>query len=453
VSSAVSTEPNWVRIGRVTAVVAVVFGVSLALPYLNPTPGDQEVYALAAERALAGEQFYRPDQTRAFTYPPFCVLYFVPFDGLSEPLRRGLFYFLNVTLLVGVVWLTSRSLAPMRTAAGPPGWVSVAIVTVLAGRFAISPIEYQGHDLLVFLLTLLAVVAWSRSRWVAAGLWAGVGAATKVTPALLLPVFLWNRNWRAAGVLVATAVLLTFLPDLLLPGNDGRPWLLAWYGAFVSKIDVGTAAHASGAWSSWNLLNQSLAGTVYRLATFVPADSPLVFDVSLLPLGRVPLKSLTLALQCCVLGVLAYATRPGLTRHVDERERRVLRMGQGAAVMCGMLLLSPMSSKAHFCTLLLPLTFIVSDFLNRRRELVTGGSLLVVFLLGTLTAKDLVGKVPGDLLLAYGSLTWCTIACLLGVTCSIARRSAAFSVATASASDSPATPATPLVTTELRPAA
>ena len=86
---------------------------------------------------------------------------------------------------------------------------------------------------------------------------------------------------------------------------------------------------------------------------------------------------------------------------------------EGAAIMCAMLLLSPMSSKQHFCSLLVPIAFCVADYLYRRRSWYVAFALGLVFALGTLAAKDIIGRPLGNQLLAYGSLTICTLSCLL----------------------------------------
>lgn len=405
-------------VGTITAVI-----VSFTYPRKNATPGDQEVYALAAERVAKGEQFYRPDQPRAFTYPPFCVLYFTPLNGLDETTRRTAWYLVNFALMASVIVLVSRNLDPMHRASGPPAWVCVTVTTLLTARFVVSPLEYQGHDQIVFLLSLLGIVAWSRNRTGAAGFWTGLGAATKATPALFLPVLVWNRHWRGVAVFAVAAAGATLLPDLLYPSSDGQLWVTAWYRGFVSKVSVGAAADADGAWISWNMLNQSLAGTMYRISTPVDVETAHLFDVSLWSLSGSSLKATTTILQLGVLGVIVFVTWPGWVRDLPDDERAILRLGQGGAVLCAMLLLSPMSSKAHFCTLLLPIGFVVGDFIYRRRDRSIGVALAFMFAAGTLTSKGLLGKDVGDHILACGSLTWCTVVSMLAVTRCVVTRS------------------------------
>jgi hypothetical protein len=81
-----------------------------------------------------------------------------------------------------------------------------------------------------------------------------------------------------------------------------------------------------------------------------------------------------------------------------------------------MVLLSPMSSKSHFCVLLVPVAFCVAELLYRRRSVVVALLLGFVFVTGTLTTRELVGRDLGRELLARGSVTWSAFA-LLVATC------------------------------------
>jgi hypothetical protein len=79
-----------------------------------------------------------------------------------------------------------------------------------------------------------------------------------------------------------------------------------------------------------------------------------------------------------------------------------------------MLLLSPMSSKAHFFLLLLPGVVMARFYLWERRDWILTLIFIIMFLYGTLTVKDLVGTYVGHAVLATGSVTWCTLLAMLG---------------------------------------
>lgn len=412
-------RPDGWRIGPrgVAAFLIAAAVLACVMPCVRPSRGETGVLALAAQRMIAGEQIYRPEDGAAFTYPPFFTLPFVPLVAFSEPVYRRLWYFSNFCLLGGIVWIVARMCGPVyedslrRTGARP--WMVGLILAVLSGRFLISPIEYQSHDLIVVFLVLLAVQSTANGR---SGSWAGLAAACKATPALLFPMFVWQRRWRAAAAFAVAALAATLLPDLIYPAADGQLWAVTWYETFVAKVEVGAPASAAGAWVSENHLNQSLAGMLYRWFDLAGAWGP----------GPAVRKLLIAAAQLSVVGFLAWVTWPR-PQSDDAAERAFRRLGEGSALLCGMLLLSPMSSKQHFCALYPPIAFCVVGWLAAgRRDRVLCAALLSLFVCGTLLAKDIAGRRLGNLSLVYGSMTWCTLICLLASGHILVRRARRF---------------------------
>ena len=399
------------------AVIALVAGLAVTA---RNRYSELPCYELAAARMLRGESIYRQDE-RAFTYPPLFAVPFVPLVMLPEAARPPIWSAVNWAVLVVIVWRLNRLLRPGMAAAGgtPPGgraaptWLFWLLAALLAGRHVSAPLENQSHDLIVFLCAVLAIDASGapgRRAELLAGFWAGLGTALKATPLLFAPVFLWQRRFVAALTLGVALAGLTFLPDLLFPAQDHTSWTVSWYATFLKPIKPGETAVAIGAWYPWNQLNQSLAGTIYRLVTPFPDDNPDQSNVSVADLSPAALKYLTVASQLAAGLWLLWVTRPGLTRGLPDGERTFRRLGEGAALVTAMTLLSPTSIKTHFCVLLLPITFCLADFLYRRRDWLTGAALVVVFVLGSLTVKGLLGRTAGNWVLASGSVTWCTLA-------------------------------------------
>jgi hypothetical protein len=400
----------WLGVFLVALVVAV------GLTWVR-VPISSPVYRDAAERFWNGEQFYRPQERQPFTYPPFCVLTYLPLLLLPQPLDRVAWYLITFAVLGGVLAVLRRLTYPIVRAGeargGPSSGWATALIALLSARYVISPIEYESHDLLLLLLILLGVAAWARDAAPAAGLWTGLAAACKATPLLWAAVFLWQRRWRAVAGFGAVLVAATFLPDLLVRNPEEPLWVQSWHAKFLQHVEVGEAAQAEGAWASWNALNQSLSGTLYRLFTVVESPSPKRWNIALYPLDRSTLRAVNLVAALAVLGVLLYACWPKRPCGLSDEERAFCRVGQGGAVLCAMLLLSPMSSTYHFCLLLPSISFLVVDFLYRGRDPWVGGYLVFLALFGSVAAKDIIGDALHNTLTAYGASTWVTLGCLL----------------------------------------
>lgn len=405
------------------------------LVVVRDRPGETRVYRKAALRAVAGQQFYRPKDHPAFTYPPFFVLAYMPLAHLPPYAGRVGWYLLNFALLALIArrlvaitdpLFTSRQdqansalfAEPHRSSSWSSGrllaWV---LVTVLASRFIISPIEYQSHDLIVLWFSVLAIDSWGRSAAGASGAWpgwwAGLAAACKATPLLFVVPLAMQRRWSAVVVMIAALTGATLLPDLLLTNPAGELWVRTWHRRFVSKVELSGPADAKHVWNRWNMLNQSLSGSIHRLTTRVETPTQFRWDASLWPLNDLQQRRVTLAAQVLILLAVAFAAQPRWLRGTSAAEARFRVLGQGSAVLCAMLLLSPMSSKQHFCALIVPLVFLVTDVVTRRRGWFSIFTLLLVLLLGTCGGKDICGQWLQMRLAGLGSLTWCTLACLI----------------------------------------
>ena len=291
----------------------------------------------------------------------------------------------------------------------------------------LSPLQYQSHDLVLLALMTASAVWWTRGANGRAGIAAGVAAACKATPLLALPFFLLRRRPAAAGALLLAAAAATALPDALFPNPAGAPWALTWAGRFVAPVPPGAAPDVDGAWERWNPLNQSLAGTLARLTSdpIKPHHTP----VTLWPATPAAARALTLITQAAVLCWLAWC---GWRPAANDRPAAPFRdapfrnadgppggltaglrcLAELNLVLCGMLLLSPMSSTQHFCFLLPGLAVVAARLVLAPRDGANGLAAAVLLLAGTLPAKDLIGDAPAEAVRSAGGHTLCTLVVL-----------------------------------------
>ncbi|MEZ5987736.1 MAG: glycosyltransferase family 87 protein [Planctomycetota bacterium] len=408
----------------VAAAALAVVAVLVVQAYRKDT-SELPVYTLAGDRMAQGQEIYRPDEPKPFTYPPFFALPFVPFRWLPEAVHRGVFVVVNVAALALVFRLLWRLLAPIVGARDRRAQVAYwVLVLLLSSRHLTSVLENQSHDLLVLLPLLAGVVAWARGRCVGTGAGVGLAVAAKATPLVFVPVLAWQRHYKAAAVAVAALVVATLLPDWLCPRADGGSWVGAWADTFLEGLTPGEAATAEGAWSSWNKLNQSLSGTLYRLSFFEGPAREHYWDVRVWAPSVGLYKVVLYGLQLALIGATAFLCLPRFLADVGPGERGFRVLGQAGLLVCCMVLLSPMSSKSHFCVLLLPIAFAGADFVFRRRDPALLVLFLVLLALGPLSSKGVLrpffgkdlGVGPtsaGDLFLARGSVTGCALAAWL----------------------------------------
>jgi hypothetical protein len=380
------------------------------------------VYVTGGERMAAGAEIYRRGTDgKPFTYPPFAAVPFVPFAKLPKDWQPPAWFAVNFAILLLLVrWLHRYGSAPVPGLGSPKlGWYW-PLVIVVGGRHVTSVLTNQSHDLLIAGLCGAGAAAWCRGRSSAA-VWVGLGAAIKATPLLFLGLFGLRLRVLAVLLLLATVAAATLLPDFVFPRSDGVAWWRAWYDVNLAGLEVGGTASAQGAWNSHSILNQSLSGTLVRLFTPVKiADPSFVLGqpgaVLLTELSPGVFNIVSLAAQLAVLAVISFGIwRAG--RQVRGSTdavvaHRLVGLGEVAAIVCGMVLLSPQSSKSHFCVWLFPVAFVVDRLTRGRRDVLA----LLLFAAAAVTgllAKDMLGRELGNQLLGFGNVTWATLLFLL----------------------------------------
>ena len=184
-----------------------------------------------------------------------------------------------------------------------------------------------------------------RGRATAAGIFVGWAALAKVTPCVLLGLFVLRREWKAlaAGSLTIVVLLAASFPLI------GAPGFSLWFGLLTEKL--GQTVHIISP------ENMSLHGFVYR--ALVKHDSFLGPSVPWVELG--PQAAQTIA------GVLILAICASTVVWM-LRPRKALQTAEClAAAVPVVLLMSPITWTHHCVLLLLPLAVITTTALQRPR--------------------------------------------------------------------------------------
>jgi hypothetical protein len=375
----------------------------------------ERVFVLAAQHLRDGEYIYTPED--AYLYPPFTAWAALPFTVLSPPAMRVTWVVINLACLVAVLrwgWRLAGGAALEGGAAAPRREHLAAVLGALCGLpYLHNCLVHQQTDVLLAALLVGGCLLLARSRPRAAGACFGLAAAVKCTALLWLPYLLWRRQPRAAAWLLGVALGVNLLPDLVSRPPSGRPWLAEYAVQFLRPLaDAGTYP---GTWGSDILYNQSLAGAGQRWLARTWEWGPdgwinhLRDDPPSPAAVRAEVVGVEAALLCLVLAV---CRRPfeKLGDAPADAERLAL---EGGTVLLLMLLLSPMSSKAHFGVLVLP------GFCLARGALASGSRLLWAVLLaslalGLVSNKDPIGDQLYSLTMWYGFTTWQTLLLLAG---------------------------------------
>jgi hypothetical protein len=405
---------TWLRLHPYTAAGLVASAV-VAVPFcLRQEPEWEQVFLGAAGRLWLGEDIYR--LADAYLYPPFMALAALPFRLLPTLPQRAVWLLINLAGVAAMLrwgWRAAGGGRLQGPAAAPRAEHGAAVLGALCGLTYIhNCLAHKQTDVVIGALLLGGCLLLVRARALAAATCFGLAAAMKCTALLWVPYLLWRGRPRAAAWVLVVAGGVNLLPDLVHASPSGRPWLLAWADSFLRPLAA--ADHYVGTWASDPMYNQSLSGAVNRwcLSTLTWTDD----DCFLVPRPHTPppllLRGLAQGSGLLLLLATLWAAR-GPWRLAEDLPGPHRVALESCAVLLLMLLLSPMSSKAHFGMLVLP-GFCLARAAVRTRSRWAGGLLGTAVLLALLGNKDPLGERLYTVTLWCGCVTWQTLALLAG---------------------------------------
>ena len=405
---------SWIKAHPFTALGGVLL-VVLALTFCRRQNSEwEQVYLRAAAHLWTGADMYQ--MRDGYLYPPFMALTALPFLGLPSPLSRFVWFLINVTCLLALLRWGWRLAGGGRLEGQPGSGIRERLAALLGCLCGISYIEnclaHQQTDIVIGALLAAGCLLLWRDRPLLAATSLGLAAACKCTALLWAPYLLWRGRYLAATWLVVVAVGVNLVPDRVTAAPAGRSWFGDYAARFLKPLTA--SDHYIGTWGSDPVYNQSFTGLAQRWCT--TAWTWTANDCTIGP------RSPVLRPQTLRVGV--YGVELGLLAAVlcvcGRPFRKPLNDGAGSlqAVECGMvlllmLLLSPMSSKAHFGTLVIPGYCLARAALWSRSHLLKG-MLTGSVVLGLLCNKDPLGERLYTLSLWYGVVTWQSLLLLAG---------------------------------------
>lgn len=350
---------------------------------------DFEVFWYTAKRLLHGEvdlyEFATPVKGRLFLYPPSAGILISPLGLVPEAVAGVLWSLLKTGVLAALLWFSVASASRSRSAT-----LGLALVTAVLTLQPITSDFGNGQiNLVVMGLVVLGVAGLMSPRLARVGLGAvalAAAVALKATPALFLLLPLVQRRWKASILaLVATLVLVVLLPA-------------AWYGPAQARTLFGTFAEiSSGIVEGAAHRDRQVSLNELVLFTIAQASErrPLHYDADeretylgegesrvrvemTVPLTPANMRWVWLVPAAAVL-LLALLARHRAHRGVPSWPWDL------ALLSLLVLMLAPMTRRAHLVVLIVPVGWLVQRFVSgsaRARSPVTRGlaALTLLFL-------------------------------------------------------------------------
>ena len=376
---------------RVTITVLAVGGLLGGLYFARKSGTNPEVYSNdfnvyyhAAREVIAGGDPYQRSlgDWTPYIYPPLLAELMVPFALLPLPVAAYCWFLISAASLVGAAWMAaslatkSRELESVgleQSVLEATSWrariAAVAVIVVL--RFVLDTFNLGQVNAIVAALAVAHVYLYARGRKALSAVALVIAVSIKLTPSLLLIYHLTKLRLKFALACAALLIAINALSFLSFGANS-----VDAFRVFVSR----TVKNEQG-YDFAYAGNQSLRGAIERL-THRAYDAPSSPGAA----SREPSEATTLMISIVLLAFAIFAA----VRAQNE-------LAAAAPFFCCTVLLSPLSWKAHYVILLLPVAHLVS-LINRagKARYLIGAALAVSFALFNLTSPRVIGLAAAE---------------------------------------------------------
>ncbi len=396
------TLPSILKSRPLSCATAVLVAILVTQALLKRGSDWQNVFVRAGQQWWMGLDIYGGGS--GYLYPPFQAMVAAPFAALPEWISR-LCWAATSSISMVVMVVAAWSLAGGRPLRSMPfsersEWFAFAVGLLCSLTYVLNAFAHQQTDVIVGALLMGGAWYLAAGRDAAGGALIGVAAACKATPLLWAPYLLWRRRWIAGLLVGIVALAVNLLPDLIVTSGGGLR-TLQWLNRFVlptQQLDV-----VLGDWGSAVQFNQAFVGTANRLLNSYANQT-----TTAPPLSTRTLKLIVYTIFFVLIAVsIAAAMRARRAAAVAvARELPQPMAFEFSMVLALMLLISPMSGRAHFGILILP-AFCLARTAFATRDRILGLILGIAAILTLAANKDLVGSFIYGAFLWLGATTLC----------------------------------------------
>jgi alpha-1,2-mannosyltransferase len=397
------------RLSTVQRVVVLVLGIAGLVSGLyfarksgtNPEAysNDFNVYYHAAREVIAGRDPYQHSlgDWTPYLYPALLAELIVPLAFLPLPVAAYLWFLISVASILAAAWMSASLSEDKRGRAAPDQTVSesslwraaiapCAVVLVL--RFVLDTLNLGQVNAVVAALAVAHVYLYARDRKALSAVALVIAVSIKLTPALLLVYHIAKLRLKfavACATLIVAVTAMSFLPF----GVRGPDAFQVFWGRTV-KNEQGYDFGDTG--------NQSLRGAVERLIDRSGDDTVNEGE------RRKPTERAATLISIALLALAVFAA-------VRARSE----LAAAAPFFCCLVLLSPLSWKAHYVILILPVAYMLSLAKTKARPFIAA-TLGAAFVLFNLTSPHVIGLAAAEWAdahsLVFGGALLIFIACV-----------------------------------------
>ena len=328
--------------------ISAAVGYGFVLVFLRkPRFRDFDIHREIGQWFLSGQNLY--DSAVSYPYMPTGAMYF-SILALVDP-KTGLA--LRYATAIACLWMTCVLLHRMienRFGEKTQTNLTLGVIAVLlAGQFILYDLDDGGpHSILLGLLIGGVYAVWVGREKLGAA-WFGLAIALKVTPGLLLPFFLWKRQWNLACYTAIATMCWIVLPIVWMGPTSWwthqQTWVRVAAGSAIGQKTSFAQANED------NVRNSGIQPALMRYLVTLPSDHPLRKNdpgyVAVLDLQPVYAQTVVLATILVLVVWFCHLTRHPYSGPGDPDWAR-----ECSGLLIMMLLLSPLTWIQHLPWLL-----------------------------------------------------------------------------------------------------
>ena len=367
----------------------------------------------------------------------------MPLALLSHNAALIVFMFINYVLLFGLFWLLRDALWRRVPQTSPPAiygsawqrWLrhpdtGMMLAGAVCFRFVHSNMRHGNSNLYVaFSLTLaLWWMLQNRKplREFSSGVAIALATAIKVAPGLFGLYLLWTwRKWGMLGGALGLVFFLLLVPALPM-GFSQAIARLTEYKAHIFSATTGEDAeddpigHEGGADQKQLVGGISLAGTLTRYLSPTPMrfvfkdKTERLYYANIVDWPETTVRRICQVFEFLLLGMTVFLT----ARKVARSDPAGIALSWGL-IATAMLLISPLTRKAHLCALLIPAAVAIAlmqqDRIRGFARTFCIAALAATCLQGVVFSVNFIGKLNSDWLQMLGIGFWMLLAVYLAL--------------------------------------
>jgi hypothetical protein len=432
----------------------VIYGINKVDDMNGPEPGqpksvrdfnDFNVFFGAGEGVLKGKDIYftpTSPEGRYFLYPPAFALYMSGVAQLGLWGASVYWYVVSMFMLLSSAWLISGILAQNRSARIAMAFLGI----ILVGRFIDSDFGNGNANIHVLFFLSLGVWCLAKNRCFSGGLSFGIAAIVKLTPIIFMGYFFWKwliscfrkkipqkdafeeisptSYWGQSlrGMIAALLLFTVILPSMVLGLQKNVALHCTFYSAMIHPyLTVSNAADKY--WDSGYSAKTILLHYLTLRKTENTEGNRININLADWPQDVV--WHLYLIISFLMVGLCLISWKNYTTRHMHTHSFPFALALELGSVVSLMVLISPLTRKAHFVVLLIPVIAALGAGLHPawpksrflKRLLIWGA--IIVGIIGTGTSTDVLGRHLFEIADAHVVLFWAGfaiwIACIISL--------------------------------------